>query len=548
MLVREKPPTAVSYDIQTPGGSRYRWGADERKAENVPQNGQWSDTMPGGFEQCDVTLPRKAGVDYRDLERLSTITVRGAGGGVVGEYRLERAPRVSGSQLAISPSAVGWQAALADNEAVREIFVDGDLGHWGSPSAQWTKTRGAGNFNVQAAGVQPDTTTGSPALVTSATGSWSATGLPESMGLYDAGGIPIGSLYYAWSKGSSVNNADTNWTWKAIVSTDDTFASFDESGNLRAAGPGTGTLTATTSTRTFAAVQQHYAAAAGSIDNILFPIFWTCLAVYGTHGLTKRGTASATEAQGFYASDITTNAVLRWAPPLKVTSESVQQSGLVITQAAYLEPTTVAQIIRDVTRYELLDWAVWDNKTYWQHQRGARGRSWRARIGPSQLQETGPQIDRVWNSVLVSYKDASGQSRTVGPVGSGADTETDDLRDSDPENPATKLGINRRKHLTLDVDSATLATSLGQRFLEETKRLDTSGRAQIVGYVQDDRGVTWPYHAVRAGDTITFVDASDPSPRRIVRTQKNEQARTCDVDLDAPPDGLAQVLARLGAS
>jgi hypothetical protein len=55
-----------------------------------------------------------------------------------------------------------------------------------------------------------------------------------------------------------------------------------------------------------------------------------------------------------------------------------------------------------------------------------------------------------------------------------------------------------------------------------------------------------PYWAPRAGDEIAFVDASDKSYRRIIRTEKDHDSRTVSFDLDAPPEGLAQLLERLG--
>ena len=217
-----------------------------------------------------------------------------------------------------------------------------------------------------------------------------------------------------------------------------------------------------------------------------------------------------------------------------------------IPHLAFLEPTTAAEIVRQASRFNLPDWAVWDDREFVWHERGTRGKRWRARIGPSQLEETGPQLDRLWESVVVAYQDVDGSTRTVGPPGSGADTESADLKDYDPENPANKLGITRRDLLQMGTSTAAGATEIGRRFLEQTKLLDSSGQAQIVGYLEDDRGVLYPYSRVRAGDSISFVDASDSSARRIVRADHTRSTRSCSIDLDAPPDGLAQLLERLG--
>ena len=52
---------------------------------------------------------------------------------------------------------------------------------------------------------------------------------------------------------------------------------------------------------------------------------------------------------------------------------------------------------------------------------------------------------------------------------------------------------------------------------------------------------------VRAGDRITFVDAHDPVPRRVVRSSYDDASRTNQIDLDSPPQGLQPLLARLAS-
>ena len=120
--VRDRPSLRESIEITTPSGNRYRWGDDEDSPANVPSGERFSDTMPGGFAEHEAVLPRKASVDYADLERLSTITRYDAAGGVIWQGRLERAPKVSGDQMAISPSAVGWQAHLEDDKSASMIY------------------------------------------------------------------------------------------------------------------------------------------------------------------------------------------------------------------------------------------------------------------------------------------------------------------------------------------------------------------------------------------------------------------------------------------
>ena len=546
--VREKPRLALHAIIETPGGNRYRHAIDEPSAENIPSGQKFGDSMPGGFDQCEYALPRKPGVTYQDLERLSTIYIKGTGGEPAGEYRLERTPRTSGTERSISVQGVGYQAHLEDDKSAREIYVDQDLSHWGSASTQRKVNVAAVSFQIHDATVNPDTTTGAPALETFVDEIGS--NQPIAEGWYDASGLTIGSIYYAWKKSSTVNNADTNWHWTVLASSTDTETSTDSSGELRAAGPGTGTLTATTTTaKKFGKVQFYYGTTS-TVNGIHYSIFWTRLAVYGNHGLTKQGTASATDAQGFYASDVIANALSRWAPLLSYTTGAdgtIKPTSFVIPQLEFREPTTVADMIQQANRFHIRDWAVWDNKTFYYHDRGDRGRSWRARVAPAQLEETGPAVDRLWNGVIVQFRDVDGTVKTVGPTGASTDSTSADLIDTDSENPANKVGIRRWTKIDMGIVSTTAAaTEVGRRFLIETKALDSSGKAQLVGHVEDDKGILRPYWQVRAGDTISFVDAADPSPRRIVKTEKDVDAKTCTVDLDAPPDGLAAILERLG--
>lgn len=551
MRIRELPPLRHSVEIQTPMNRYFRWSTDESDPSNVPIGLRHSDTMPGGYENLDVTLARRPASDYSDLERLSTIQVRDAGGTVVGEYRLERTPRVSGDQMAISPSAVGWQAALDDNKSASMVYLGRDLDAWGPVgSARKIAVLAASRVTTDSA-VNRDSG-GAPALRMSLQGPW-ANGI-ECDAVYDAGpGNLIAQL--GWSRTSESDAASqpsATFEFQGGVMTSDSLAGLTGTGDLHVAindGETDHVYTAPTAARYGLFLWRFTGAnaTASEYTSSVMDVY-----VVGDHGLAITGTGGTA---GILASNVVRHAVGTWAPLLQTTSESVAASDFVIPHAAFREPTTASEIIRQVTRFGLQDWAVWADKTFYWYPRGqpvsllrkaGLARAWRARVGPSGLEETGPQIDRVWESILVQYQDVDGSTRTVGPPGSGADTESSVLKDSDPGNPANELGIVRRDLLSMGVGTAGSAIEVGRRFLEQTRLLDTSGRARIVGHVENDRGALFPFSSMRAGDTITFVDAADTSPRRIVRTDKDYTARACGVDLDAPPEGLSALLERLG--
>lgn len=546
VTVREKPRLGLSALAITPNGNRYRWAADEPNPANVPSGMSCGSSMPGGFDQADVTLPRKANIDYSDLERLTTVQFIGAGGEIAGEYRLESAPRTSGDEMSVSPGLVGWQAHLDDDKSAREIYVDIDLTRWGGPSVQRKIDAIAASIIASDPSVTTDTTTGQPSLGSEFSDTWTGSNRPYVEAFYDAKGVAIGTLYYAWKRNPNMGTS-APWFWDVVMSSDDVFSAFDGPTTLTAAGPGTGTMTASPG-RYFASARAGFAGAGGTAG-MVYAIYWTCLAVYGRHGLTLQGTNSATSAQGVLASDVIANAVSRWAPALTVTTGtdgSVTASAFVIPQLAFTDPTTTSEIITQANRFELRDWAVWENKTFWMYDAGQKGRKWRARVGPSRLSETGPQVSRLWNGVIVIYQDVTGITRTVGPTGSGANTTSSSLLDTDETNPANQLGIRRWTQLDMGTTSTPAAAiQVGQQFLTLTKALDGSGSAQLVGTVEDDRGIERPAWMVRAGDYISFVDAADTSYRKIVHASYDASTVTASIDLDAPPEGLDALLQRL---
>jgi hypothetical protein len=281
-------------------------------------------------------------------------------------------------------------------------------------------------------------------------------------------------------------------------------------------------------------------------------VLWTYLGVVGNHGLPIQGTLTATGGLGVLASDVVQHAVQTWAPELATSRagvSTIEQSTISIPHLVFADPTTASEIIKQATRFGLPDWWVDEGPTFHLASRANHGRNWRARVGPSGLRETGPQVDRLFNSVIVSYNDVTGVTRTVGPTGSGANTIDDSLSDLDPSNPVTAAGLTRRSVLAMGITSTAAAASLvGQDWLAEQKLLSTAGQAQIVGHVEDDRGVLWPAWMIRAGDSISFTDAHDTGYRRIVRAEYSDGGRACQIDLDSPPEGLPALLARLSVS
>jgi hypothetical protein len=563
LLVRERPQLRLHATISTPNGNYYRWGPDEHVVGRSSSGLGFGTTMPGGFDQAGLVLPRNPSFAYQDLQELSTVTIRGAGGRVAWQGRMESTPRTSGDQMAISPGLVGWQAHLDDDTSARMIYVDTAFGSWQGITNTRKIFLTSHAIDGDDADTGPDWSTYQPAMVLTITGAWNRQHVCEAW--YDAKGLPIAALQYAWKINNLVNAGDANWSWNAGLSSDDNFSGTDfaappASGGLRAAGPGAGTLTATVMSRLWAAIQLNYGVAAGA-EGSNYQLFWTLLGIIGTHtcpiyqttpvsyATTPGQTVTVPAGPGVLCSDVEAHAVGTWAPKLRFSTGvngTIKPSGFVIRQLVFSDPTTASAIIKGANQYELRDWAVWEGPTYYSNDYGQRGRKWKARVHEANLQETGPQASRLFNGVVVTFQDWAGISRTVGPPNSNANFIDATLVDPDPGNPANELGIKKWAHVEMQTGTPAAAIQTGGQFLKYQKLVDTSGQATLTGHVEDaDTGVWHPAWAVRAGDVIMFPDAGDFSYRRIVKTAYDDSGKQNALQLDAPPDGMQELLERL---
>lgn len=254
-----------------------------------------------------------------------------------------------------SVQAVGPGAALKRNP-YREIYVGRSLSRWKAMSVAREQAHTVTGYSPRGGSVYPDSD--EPALLFEIDHSWVVGELPLVEMHFEVSDIPIGSIYYEWSKNTNINAADANWQWLVLLSNDDQFSLSQNTGNLRAAGPGTGTLTSTSAgNRTVAAVQLAYNTAAGG--GLKYTLYWDRLAVFGEHGLTKRGAAP----QGFYPSDIAGHALAKANTLAGVT---LLDTGVIETASGYTvpdyvleSPTLPEKVIDDMANLVGWHWGVW---------------------------------------------------------------------------------------------------------------------------------------------------------------------------------------------
>lgn len=545
--VRQRPSLSHSVYVTAPNSNRtYRWGEDTKDPSDAVNSLSFGSGQPGGYDEMSAVVPRKHQLDYIDLEPFSDVEVHNSLGDTVWEGRLRSIPRAAGDNFAISPSAVGHQAQLEDNKNAAEIFVDMDFRHWGAASDKVQLTFGT-TWSYLGSEVKSAPTGGTvlpPGLWTG----FEEVGAgvkPWSIGMYDAGpSVHLGKIEWAFEQHPNTPSGPDDWGWGLAVDDAEDFASYEVTADFQG-GATSGAFTPAAATNRFAMAFFQRASPTVAAGTVNMGVWWTLLAVTGRHGLTTHSVKlpGGMWTPGVYASDVIDYVVDTYTD---LNIGTVDPTTFPIPQLEFRD-TTPAEMVKGASKFHIFDWFVANGKTFHWRQRGTYGRNWLARVGPGKLDETGIDAERVITDVLVRYQDVDGSTKTVGPVGSNADTEDASLHDADTLNPATLAGIANWAVLDMgEVSTPAAAIQVGSRYLEEMRQIDHSGRAELTGWVMDDHGITLPYSSVFAGDTVSFLDAADHSPRRIVKASHNHSSRSVALDLDAPPEGHAALLEQLG--
>lgn len=538
----------LSVKVTAPDGTGYRWGPDELEAGNVAESITLSTSDPGGFKAAGLALPRRADGTYPDLSVFNDVAIVGPGGEVAWEGRIEEAPASHGDDFTIIPDLVGWGAHLRDDPSFREIYVDRDLSRWGNGMSAARRLSLGATFHVRAdPTVRFDYANGVPCVELS----WDqiaanvASPFEISEAWYDSNGIGLGSIYYDINQSAAFA---APFLSNLSLTTDDVGGTPVGTVSLLGALNPTGTLTATGAAKS-AAMQLGYTGTL--VANGIWYQQLRRVAVFGDHGLTKRGTAPA---QGVYGSDVVADIVGRAAPKLNFTTGaagSIEASSFAIPHLVFLEPVTAEDAILAVNAFHQRTWGVEDDRTFFWRPTSSVRRRWRARLSDgAKLNLAGPAAENQINGVIVRFENPAGEQEMAGPVGSGCKTESSLLQDSSSTNAATSAGL--RRWAILDIGFVTTggaaggAVQIGAAYLIETLRnLNVRGDVTLTGPVRDEAGIVMPPWAVRAGDAVTIEDG-DGVERRIVETSYQHATRTTTCSLDASSHRLDSIMERMG--
>jgi hypothetical protein len=531
----------LSLSIELPDGRTKRWGPDELAAADVPGGLNFGTSVPGGFKDLTCELLRRIDLDWDDNVLFATVKVLAPGNQIVWEGRAHAFPRSHGDSHTITPGAVGWNAHLKDDPSFAEIYVDRDLSGWTNQSNDRALVWVTAAYDIVGT---PTLRPGNPAkLVSSWQGPWGSKQVV--FGQYDSQHVPIGAVYYDIDPGVRVAaDPGSPWTYRLeLDANEDWTGATDSTGNLHSAG-GSGYLTAT-GDRYYA--EFDFVFDGTSTQAVVYDVSAT-FAVYGAHGLTRRGD----DPGGVYASDVVEHVVSTAAPLLTYTTGdggSIEPTTFVIPHLAFKDPGTAEDAILATNVFHLYEWGVWENREFFWRQPNPDRLCWEARLSDgARLDLEGDSADDIFNGVLVSYTDPNGRRRTAGPPGSGAHVEDAALQDTSDTNAANQVGIPA-KWAKLDVSQVTTdagAVQLGSIFLAEKALAQRQGSLVVAGAIQHPTKGKRPVYEVRAGDYVRVSDHPADVPRRILDTSYSHDTATVRCTLDNTSHRVDAVLERFG--
>lgn len=514
-----KPPLGLSVVSIAADGSEQTWWSGDKYAYNRPQQLSFRNRIGEGFSDGGTTLARRVDRDYNDLELYNDIVVVGDDGQIPYEGRIGATPRTTSGGHSISVQTTGHMAHAKDQK-FREPYVDRDLSAWGSASrARQAQILGASRAYTNPQNTS-DTFNAAPGVRTGLTEPWPADS--ESSAWYDAGpGCTVGQVYYSWET-YVLSTADASWLWAVYVyENDDLSGTSENTGNLRTGvsgffTPGT--------PRRYAAVRLNNSVANTGTTGREFGLFWKSLAVYGGHGLPRRGP----DPGGLYASDVITNIAQRFCP--KLNTAGVEATDLVIPHIVFKDRTTPFDaflLLNGPHGYEL---AVWENKTLYFRPYDLSDYDWQVRMDQPgvDLSLQGDTTEELANYAVVEFDNvATGQRDQVSP------SDDSSLEDTTVDHPATRHGLD--VELTVGLTFPTtkeVAIAFGQSYLNEFNRPKNRGQITVQGHILDRAGHWIQPWMVRAGQTISVVDHPNDSPRLITEAAYDHPSRTVTISTD----------------
>lgn len=540
-MAQQKPPLGLQAELVFPDGSSKRLDCDAKTAADQPTGVSFGTQRYTGFASAQATLNRRIDRDWPDLGLLSGFNLIGYDGSIAYEGRIGSLPRSLEGSPKIMLMAQGYMSHAKD-QSFAEVFIDRDLSKWVAPAARRVAKLLGENFALGNASSLNDET-GTPVVQTEMAGPWVSPFHPlvEARWLPQAG-ISLGALYYDLAASSAtMSTGDANWTTSATLTGDDngTVGTSNGTGNVWGALPKTGYLEAT-GTRNSAVLQAQYAVSPGGAASTTYYARWAKLAVYGTHGLTRRGE----DPGGFYVSDMIAAIASKWAPQLD--TSRMQQTTFPVPQASFLSETLPYDAFQTLNAYHRWEMAVYEGKRLLYYPIDLNDYDWEVRTTDAGVETSlqGDDLEHLCNGVIVRYTNlATGYEERLTPEAHEV------LKDTNPSNPANLY--KRKLYTTLALSVPTTeegALQIGRVYLSEFNQAKAPGSITIKGHIRDRAGHWQQGWKVRSGERVLIADLPNPNVRIIGESSWNHDTKTLSMATDGSFKRLDSILARLGVA
>lgn len=532
------PPDKLALRITTPSGYPLRFAEDEHNPNNILSNLKTGTEIPGGYKSLNNVLNRMPQRVWPDLQVNSDVVAYLASGKHIFEGYIDKAPNVSGPQASITPSVLGYQSLMEDNEGLVIGWISKDQSRWKeAPAARKIALGTAWNVGGPISEYSP----AGPDIRLKNEGIWTVA-KPLGEMWFDAGpGILIGAVNGNFQE---AGNTGSNFNFQLIVSLASSPTSFSSaSGNYHNAVSGEffyGPVSGTPPYR-YVLVDWYYSSENAGAANESFDVLLKETFVRSTRGLNFPVYNYGTFATfGLKAKDMLVD-LFTFAQQngLEARAEDIDDDGFIIQEAWYDTRSMLSAIVKELIKYGWYDWFFYKGKRFSYKKPGTYGRTWKTTVAACNLNEDGQESTRAYDKCIVQWTAPSGELQNAGPIGSGCTYESKRCESSRPSRTRTKL-LTAPGPLT-----ETTGFEISERFLEEAALEDTSGSATISGYVMDENGYFHPVSEVRGGDHLEVTDAHDRTPRKIVNTDYTHQQRQNQLDLAAPASGMVALLERL---
>lgn len=536
---RDKPDLALDVEVETPTGF-HRLASDDPDPAKRPTDLSFSTQRGDGFGPARCKLTRSILREWADIEVLDTWRFISKADEIAYEGKLHSAPKTDDPQPSFDITLVGWMTYLASRK-MGLIGIESRLSSWQDPSNARKAKRVAENrqYNLgvtqgwQGNGENP------PGITfdhTSAERAEGKTNVGESW--FFGGGEDIGALLYHFARLVGAEG-ESHYNSVAYLSNDDLLASNDTGTDHNGATNANPyeTLEATEPGRKYAAIKDEREEPGGGGSPVTTLDSWEYPKVIGDHGLELVGSWPEV---GFRLTDLIKYILAAYYPKIVWAGEDNE---FVVQQATWHDnPATGYDAIQQLDNLVLWETSVWEERKFHFHRADLSRIDWQIRTDDPDVTVVfqGDSIETFANGIQVTYTDFDGITRVLYP------DEYEELRDESPENPANLHGEDLWTEFAAPFPCSLVeALQFGRTYLIEYNRPKRPGTFKISGgYIKDGAGHWRQGWRPRSSETLGVMDLIGDAPRLIFATNWNQNDKTLDITVDAPPKDIEAQVAR----